>query len=84
MWTIGLLLCEVKLIVVGTEPGMVSCAVMGLLSLLPPCQWVAPLIPVLPARHMDFVESPVPLVAGLIVEGSKGQGSTAAEVLRRW
>lgn len=45
VWVLGMLMCEVKLIVIGVEPGMVSCAVMGLLSLLQPLNWVAPLIP---------------------------------------
>ena len=45
VWLVSLLLCETKVLVVGTEAGMVSCAVMGLLTLLRPLSWVAPLIP---------------------------------------
>ena len=45
VWLVSLLLCEVKVVVVGTEAGMVSCAVMGLLTLLRPLSWVGPLIP---------------------------------------
>lgn len=56
------------MLVVGAEPGLVSCGVMGLLALLRPLEWVAPLIPVLPVKHMEFVESPVPIVAGLVID----------------
>jgi hypothetical protein len=57
-------MCEAKLIVVGTEAAMVSCGVMGILSLIRPLSWVSPLIPILPYKHLDFLESPVPIVAG--------------------
>lgn len=68
VWVISLMMGEAKIIVVGTEPGLVSCGVMGLLSLLRPLQWVAPIIPVLPLKHLDFVESPVPIIAGLVLD----------------
>jgi hypothetical protein len=68
-WAIGLLMCEAKLIVVGNEPGLVSCAVMGLMGLLKPLTWVAPLIPILPLKHIDFIEAPVPIVAGVVLHG---------------
>lgn len=68
-WAIGLLLCEVKVIVIGHEPGMVSCAVMSLMSLLRPLSWVAPLIPILPLKHLDFIEAPVPIIAGVVLDG---------------
>ena len=38
---------------------------MGLISLMGDLKWVAPLIPVLPVKHIDFIESPVPIVAGM-------------------
>ena len=50
---------------------MVSCVVMSLLALLQPLNWVAPLIPVLPLKYLDFVESPVPILAGIVVEGNE-------------
>lgn len=68
VWVIGLVLCEAKVIVVGTEVGMVSCAISGILSLISPLKWVAPLIPILPLKHFEFVESPVPLLAGLVID----------------
>lgn len=85
VWTIGFLMCEGKLIVVGTEPGLVSCGVMGLLSLLRPMLWLAPLIPMLPLKHIDFVESPVPILAGLVHEPTDPSRPkcSAAELLKR-
>ena len=46
-----------------------SCAVIGLTSLLKPLQWVSPMIPIMPLKHIEFLESPVPLVAGMVVDG---------------
>jgi hypothetical protein len=45
VWLLSLLLCEVKVLVLGSEAGMVSCVVMSLLALMRPLSWVAPLIP---------------------------------------
>jgi hypothetical protein len=45
---------------------MVSCAVLSLTSLLKPIQWVSPCIPILPMKHIDFIDAPVPIVAGTI------------------
>lgn len=72
IWLLSLLLCEVKVIVVGCEAGMVSCVVMSLLALLRPMAWVAPLIPILPLKYLEFVESPVPILAGIIVDPDDG------------
>ena len=85
VWTIGLVLCEAKVIVVGSEPGMVSCAVLGLLSLIRPLLWLAPLIPMLPVKHIDFVESPVPILAGLIHDSHEASSSkySATELLKK-
>jgi hypothetical protein len=69
IWALSLLLCESKIIIIGAEPGMVSCGVMGLLALIYPLTWTNPLIPVLPMKLLDFVESPVPIIAGLVVDG---------------
>lgn len=53
--------------VIGHDYGMVSCAVIGLLVLLRPLDWVSPVIPMLPTKLMDFVESPVPILVGITV-----------------
>lgn len=39
VWVLGLTLCESKVIVLGSEVGMVSCSVMGLLALIHPLKW---------------------------------------------
>jgi hypothetical protein len=82
MWLIGLLLTETKVIVIGSEPGLVSCAIMGLLALLRPFTWVMPIIPVLPSKHMDFVESPVPILAGVVIESSANMENTVKKIIR--
>lgn len=70
VWSLSLLMSEAKLIVVGYDSGIVSCAVMGLLVLLRPLEWVAPLIPMLPLKLIDFIESPVPILAGLTLDAN--------------
>lgn len=55
VWTVGLLMGEAKVIVVGNEAGMVTSAVLGLLALLRPLDWVAPLIPILPLKHKEYI-----------------------------
>lgn len=62
-------MCEVKLVIIGVDPATVSCAVIGLTSLLKPLQWVSPMIPIMPLKHIEFLESPVPLIAGMVVDG---------------
>lgn len=62
---ISLLMLEAKLVIVGGECGMVSCAVLGLLVLMKPLEWVNPVIPMLPMKLTDFLESPVPILVGL-------------------
>lgn len=79
VWTLSLLLCEAKVLVVGHEVGMVSCAIMSLLLLLRPLEWVSPVIPLLPLKLMDFIESPVPILAGIILD-SDGSGAKMMDV----
>jgi len=79
---VGFLLCEVKLIVLGDEPGIVTSGVFGLLSLLRPLIWVSPIIPVLPTKYLDLIESPVPIIAGLVTE-SKSKAFNAETILKK-
>ena len=58
---------------VGSDLCMVSAAMMGLQALLLPLEWVAPTISILPRKLMEFLECPVPLMAGLIVEIAEPQ-----------
>ena len=59
---------------VGSDLHLVSAAVMGLQSLLTPLEWVAPAISVLPLKLLEFLECPVPLMAGLEVVGLSHTG----------
>jgi hypothetical protein len=79
---LGLLLCEVKIIVLGTEPGIVTSSIFGLLGLLRPLIWVSPIIPVLPTKYLDLVESPVPIIAGIVAE-SKSKTINAETLLKK-
>ena len=82
VWAMSLLLGEAKIVVVGHDYGMVSCAVIGLLVLLRPLDWVSPVIPMLPIKLMDFVESPVPILVGITVS-SKDQTVTVEKIFDR-
>ena len=67
-WLLGLLLLETKVLVVGTESGLVSSVVLGLLTLIRPLDWVSPVIPMLPVRLLEFIESPVPILVGMVLD----------------
>lgn len=64
-WALGLLMCEVKLIIIGTDPATVSCAVIGLTSLLRPLEWPNPVVPSVPSGMLDFLQSIPPIIAGV-------------------
>ena len=70
VWALSLLVCEAKLLVVGAEAGIVTSTILGLMTLLHPFNWVAPFIPLLPIKHIDFIESPVPILAGVVIRTS--------------
>ena len=70
VWALSLLMCEAKLLVVGSEAGIVTSTILGLMTMLHPLKWVAPFIPLLPIKHIDFIESPVPIVAGIVIRTS--------------
>jgi hypothetical protein len=82
VWAVSLLLSESKVVVIGHEYGMVSCAVIGLLVLLRPLDWVSPVIPMLPIKLLDFVESPVPILVGLTIS-SKDQTISVEQIFNR-
>lgn len=65
---LGLMLCEAKLVILGADLCLVSAIIMGLQTLIQPLEWVAPAISILPSKLTEFVECPVPLLAGLIVK----------------
>jgi hypothetical protein len=90
VWALSLLLSEVKLIILGKDAATVSCAVIGLTALLKPFQWVSPMIPILPIKHIDFIESPVPIIAGIVLDNDspdatafQGSALTPLNILRQ-
>jgi hypothetical protein len=66
VWLLSLLLAECKLIVIGNECGLISCVVLGLLTLLKPFDWISPVIPLLPNKLSEFTEAPVPIMVGMV------------------
>jgi hypothetical protein len=63
--------------------GQVSAVCLGLQCLLHPLQWVGPFIPTLPFALAEFIESPVPLIAGLSLDSALSEALSMASVLRR-
>ncbi|GMH71399.1 hypothetical protein TL16_g05638 [Triparma laevis f. inornata] len=61
---IGELMKETQLIVLSTKLSMLSSTVLGLVYLLKPLLWVAPMIPLLPHNLNDFFQAPVPYIVG--------------------
>ena len=63
-----LLLLERSVLVVGETSEEVTACATALLELLEPYKWASAFMPLLPAEMLDFVSSPVPFIAGMIVE----------------
>lgn len=64
-----LLLLERSVLVVGETSEEVTACTTALLELLDPYKWASAFMPLLPRDMLDFVSSPVPFIAGMIVEG---------------
>ena len=63
--SIGCVLAEFKIIVVGEDLGVVSGCVLALVNLLRPLKWSCPVIVTLPFSMYECLESPVPLILGM-------------------
>jgi hypothetical protein len=59
------LLNEYKVIVVGENQALITAAVLAFVPLLRPLVWTGVLLPLLPQKLIDFVDSPVPILAGV-------------------
>ena len=66
-----LLLLERSVLVVGETTEEVTACTTALLELLEPYKWASAFMPLLPRDMLDFVSSPVPFIAGMIVEGKQ-------------
>ncbi|KAJ7972574.1 DENN domain-containing protein [Quillaja saponaria] len=58
-------LLEKQVVVVCPNPGVVSAAVLSLVPMIHPFQWQSLLLPILPARMLDFLDAPVPFIVGI-------------------
>ena len=56
---------ETKIIVVDPNLAMLSSAVLSFIPLLRPLSWTSIILPVLPADLHDFLDAPVPILAGV-------------------
>lgn len=66
-----LLLLERSVLVVGQRSEEVTACATALLELLDPYKWASAFMPLLPREMLDFVSSPVPFIAGMLVEGKQ-------------
>ncbi|KAL7554470.1 hypothetical protein ACHAWF_017925 [Thalassiosira exigua] len=66
-----LLLLERSVLVVGETAEEVTACSTALLELMDPYKWASAFMPLLPRDMLDFVSSPVPFIAGMIVEGKQ-------------
>jgi hypothetical protein len=71
MILLKLLLLERSVLVVGSNTEEVTSCATALLEMLNPYKWASAFMPLLPGEMLDFVSSPVPFIAGTIVENSK-------------
>jgi len=71
MKVLMLLLLEKPLLVVGIRTDEVSICTCTLLHLLAPYKWASVFINILPDNNLDFVESPVPFIAGVLAGDEK-------------
>lgn len=60
-----LMLLERSILVLGDNLQHVSMYACGLIELLRPFEWASAFMPVLPHRMLDFINSPVPFIAGV-------------------
>ncbi|KAJ7977157.1 DENN domain-containing protein [Quillaja saponaria] len=58
-------LLEKQVVVVCPNLGLLSAAVLSLVPLIRPFQWQSLLLPILPARMLDFLDAPVPFIVGI-------------------
>ncbi|KDO35337.1 hypothetical protein SPRG_00186 [Saprolegnia parasitica CBS 223.65] len=59
------LLLEAKVVVVCDDLEVLTSTVLGLVSLLAPLTWAGPVIAVLPATLLEYLEAPVPFLIGV-------------------
>jgi len=63
---LGAALVELQIVFVSPQLRTLSACALGLVSLLRPLRWAGPLVSALPAKMYEYLESPVPLVLGVV------------------
>ncbi|XP_024626920.1 uncharacterized protein [Medicago truncatula] len=58
-------LLEKQVVIVCPNLGVLSAVVLSLIPLIRPFQWQSLLLPVLPAKMIDFLDAPVPYIVGI-------------------
>lgn len=63
---LGCALVELQIVFVSQHLRTLSACTLGLVSMLRPLRWVGPLVSALPAKMYEYLDSPVPLVLGVL------------------
>jgi len=66
MKIMNLLLTEKSIIIIGSNPGVVSCITLGISTLIQPFQWSGALLPLVPNSGKELFGAPVPFILGTI------------------
>ncbi|CAI0386275.1 unnamed protein product [Linum tenue] len=61
-------LLEKQIVVMSPNLGVLSAVVLSLVPLIRPFQWQSLFLPVLPDKMFDFLDAPVPFIAGIQVQ----------------
>jgi hypothetical protein len=75
------LMSERQLVIIGSNLGLLSAAVLGLAALLQPLPWLGPLIPLLPVNMLEVLGAPVPFLIGLPALPDKDRATRTYDVL---
>lgn len=64
------ILLEKSIVFVGRQTHLVTCAILVFhRQMIKPLKWIHPLVSSLPGENFDLLDSPVPLIAGIIKVG---------------
>ena len=68
---LNLLLLEKSVLVVGTSHEEVSCCTLAFLILIQPFEWAGAFVNNIPIDFLEFINSPIPFIAGLVEESDE-------------
>jgi len=58
-------LCEYKILVICSNLSLLSSCILSFIPMLRPLNWCGIMLPILPVRLSEFIESPVPIIVGM-------------------